>query len=270
MMLALKQFYDFLGDLIANRGIIAQLTTQDFKTRYLGSYLGLSWAFLHPVIYILIFWFVFDFGFKSRPVNDYPFIIWLTTGMIPWLFFSDSLTNATYSIMEQKNLVKHVVFRVSSLPIVKIFSALYIHLVFVGALLLMIFVSGFPPSLYHLQVVYYLFALMILLLGLSWMTASLVIFLRDVSQVISVLLQFGFWLTPIFWPLSIIPEGYRYLIKLNPVYYITEGYRDAFIHKVWFWEHPVLTLYYWTFTMIVFVFGALLFRRLRPHFADVL
>ncbi|MEQ8171616.1 MAG: ABC transporter permease, partial [Candidatus Eremiobacterota bacterium] len=95
-------------------------------------------------------------------------------------------------------------------------------------------------------------------------------FIRDLSQVIGVILQFFFWLTPIFWSLKMVPEKMHWFFKMNPVYYITEGYRETFIYKIWFWEHPCLMLYFWGFTLTVFVLGALIFRKLRPHYADVL
>jgi lipopolysaccharide transport system permease protein/teichoic acid transport system permease protein len=130
---------------------------------------------------------------------------------------------------------------------------------------------GYPPDLHYLQVFYYLFAAIALLLGLSWLTSSLIIFMRDIGQLVAMVLQFAFWLTPIFWSAKILPVKYVNLIKLNPVYYLVEGYRESFIYKVWFWEgHYMLTLYYWIVTGCIFVLGAVVFRRLRPHFADVL
>jgi lipopolysaccharide transport system permease protein/teichoic acid transport system permease protein len=243
---------------------------RDFKSRYLGSYLGLIWAFINPMVTILVFWFVFQVGFKSKPVGEYPFVLWLTTAFVPWFFFSDGMTSAGNSIVEYSYLVKKVSFRVSMLPIVKIISALLIHLFFIGILFLSFGLYGYPPDRYSLQILYYLTAMLVLLLGVGWLTSSLTVFLKDVSQINAVLLQLGFWMTPIFWDLNILPEKYHFFIKLNPVFYLTEGYRNTFIHKIWFWEHPLSMLYFWTFSLIVLIGGALLFRGLKPHFADVL
>ena len=265
-----NHFYLFIRDLVNNREMVYELTKNDFKSRYLGSYLGLIWAFVQPTIAIMIFWFVFEVGFKSKPIENIPFILWIVTGMIPWFFFNDSISAATTSITEKSYLVKKVVFRVSILPIIKILSALLIHLFFVSFIFIMFGLYGFMPSLYNVQVLYYLFAAMVLILGLSWITSSLVIFLKDIGQIVAIFLQFGFWITPIFWSIKTVPARYQIFFELNPVYYLTEGYRDSFIHNVWFWEHPGLTLNFWTMTGMIFVFGALLFRRLRPHFADVL
>ena len=266
----IKQFYMFLIDIIKSRKLILELTKKDFQVRYLGSYLGILWAFVQPVITILIFWFVFQVGFKSAPVSNFPFILWLMAGIIPWFFFAESIASATSSVIDNSYLVKKVVFRVSILPIIKIVSALIIHLFFVVVLFIMFLAYGYKPSLYNLQVVYYLFSTIVLVLGISWITSSLIIFLKDIGQIVGVILQFGFWLTPIFWSFEMIPEKYHFIFKLNPAYYIVEGYRNTFINHIWIWELPNLTVYFWVETMVIFVIGALLFRRLRPHFADVL
>ena len=265
-----RAFFKFLIDLYRNRGLILQLTARDFRSRYLGSYLGLLWAFIQPVVTILIFWFVFEVGFKSAPVGDFPFILWLITGIIPWFFFSDSWSSGTSSVLENSYLVKKIVFRVSMLPVVKLLSALIVHVFFVLVIFLIFSIYHVYPGIYSLQVIYYGSSAIFLLLGLSWLTSALVVFLRDVGPLVAMLLQFGFWLTPIFWSLQLIPVNYQKYIKLNPLYYIIVGYRDSFVHKVWFWEHPVYTIYYWLITGFVFVLGALVFSRLRPHFADVL
>lgn len=95
-------------------------------------------------------------------------------------------------------------------------------------------------------------------------------FFRDLGQFVSMMVQFLFWLTPIFWALKIVPEKYHWVFEINPVYYITQGYRDALIGHVWFWEKPVQLIVFWIGTLIVLILGAFVFRRLRPHFADVL
>jgi ABC-type polysaccharide/polyol phosphate export permease len=265
-----RHFINFLRDLYRNRALIVQLTVRDFKSRYLGSYLGLLWAFIQPVVTILIFWFVFEVGFKSAPVGDFPFILWLMAGIIPWFFIAETLMSGTGAVVENSYLVKKIVFRVSMLPVIKLLSALIVHLFFVIVIFIVFSVYHIFPGIHSLQVIYYGFSAIVLLLGLTWLTSSSMVFLKDVGQIVSMFTQFGFWLTPIFWSLQMVPPKYQIFLKLNPVYYITEGYRDSFVHNVWFWEHPIYTAYYWLFTGFVFVLGAVVFSRLRPHFADVL
>ena len=243
---------------------------QDFRQRYLGSYLGILWAFIQPTVTVLIFWFVFQIGFKATPVNDFPFILWLICGMFPWFFLNESIQSATSSVTESSFLVKKIVFRVELLPIVKIFSALIVHLFFVGVLFVMFALYGYLPTLYNLQIIYYGFAMICFALGVSWLTSSVTVFLRDMKQFVTMLLQFGFWGTPIFWNLQMIPERFQIFLKLNPAYYLVEGYRQSFIYGEWFWEHGQLTAYFWAVTAAVMFIGAWCFKRLRPHFADVL
>lgn len=264
------RFIKFIIDLCRSRSLIFQLVQRDFKSRYLGSYLGLFWAFIQPVITILIFWFVFDVGFKSAPVGDIPFILWLVTGIIPWFFISECLSSGTVAVVENSYLVQKIVFRISILPVVKLLSALIVHLFFVLIIFVFFIVYHVPVTIYSIQVFYYGLASIVLLLGLIWLSSALMVFLKDVGQVVAMVVQFGFWLTPIFWSLQMVPGKYHIFIKLNPIYYIIQGYRDCFIHKVWFWQHPLYSVYFWGVTGAIFVLGAVVFARLRPHFADVL
>jgi len=261
----------FARDLLQRRQMILELAKQDFRSKYLGSYLGILWAFIHPTIYVSILWVVFQVGFKSQPAGDVPFVLWMLCGIIPWFFFSECLNSATNSIMESSFLLKKVNFSVGMLPIVKILSALVLHVFFIIIIFAMFLVYGKPITLHSLQVVYYLFCTVVLLLGLSWLTSSVIIFFRDMGQIVSMVVQFLFWMTPIFWSAKMLPPKYLNMVKLNPIYYIVEGYRESFIYHIWFWEgHYELTAYFWIVTLCIFIFGAVVFRRLRPHFADVL
>jgi len=253
-----------------NFRLLYSLTKNDFRQKYLGSYLGIAWAFIQPVITVLIFWFVFQVGFKSQPINDVPFILWLIAGMFPWFFFADAISNATNAVMENSYLVKKIVFKVSILPLIKIFSALVVHLFFIIFMYLLYMVYGYSFDLHWLQVFYYLGAMMVLILGISYITSAVVIFFKDVGQLVAMLLQFGFWLTPIFWSIGTIPEKYHFWIKLNPLVYIIEGYRDSMITHIWFWEKPMMGFYFWAVALIMIAVGFNTFKKLKPHFADVL
>lgn len=269
-MNSIRMFLVFLRELAEKKNIIIELTKRDFTSGYLGSYLGIVWAFILPVAMTLIFWFVFQIGFNAQPVGGYPYILWLVCGMFPWFFFNDCVNNGTSSIVQNAFIVKKVAFSIGILPIVKILSALIIHLFFILLIIAMFLYYGYTLDIHILQVPYYLFASMVLLLGITWLTSSVVIFMKDLRPLITILLQMGFYLTPIFWNLKILPEKYQSIISYNPVFYIVEGYRNSFIHKIWFWEHPGMALYFWSVTGVVFVVGAVVFRQLRPHFADVL
>lgn len=271
MIRYLKEFYRFIKHIKANKKLLITLSVSDFREQYLGSYFGALWAIIRPLLFIGVMWFVFGVGFKSKPVDDgTPYILWLLCGMIPWFFFSEAVNKSMNAIISNAFLVKKVAFRVSILPLVKILSALYVHMVFIVILLLFFLLYGFTPTLYWLQIPYFVLCMVLLLLGVGWLTSSIRVFIKDMGEVIGVILQLGFWLTPIFWSIKILPEKYQAIIKLNPIYYIIEGYRNALIYHKWFWEDFGLTIYFFSIMAITLMMGAIVFKRLRPHFGDVL
>lgn len=271
LIIRAKNIFSLLIELKNNKKLIFNLSKNDFKTKYAGSYLGITWAFVNPIITILVYWFVFEFGLKAgAPQPGVPFILWLMSGLIPWFFYSDGINSATNCMFEYSYLVKKVVFKISVLPIVKILSSLFIHFVFIGFLIIVTFYYKFYLSIYTLQIFYYLFCLFFIILATSYATSSIILFFRDLGQLINIFLQIGIWMTPIMWNYNIIPLRYQWIAKLNPMLYIVEGYRDTFIYKTWFWEKQGQTVYFWFVCMVIFIIGMIIFKKLKPHFADVL
>lgn len=269
-MKKIKSIFQLLKELYSNRQLIITLSKNDFKTKFSGSYLGITWAFVQPVITVVLFWFVFEVGFKSGPVNNKPFILWLISGLIPWFFYSEAVSNSTFSLLEYSYLVKKVVFKISILPVVKVTSSLFVHIFFIVFVMYMFFVYGYSVDFYLIQVLYYSGCMYLLVLATGFITASIIPFFRDLGNLISIYLTITMWITPITWNYEVLPEKYRFLIKMNPMYYIVEGYRDTFIHKVWFFERYNQTIYFWALIIVFFALGTFLFKKLKPHFSDVL
>jgi teichoic acid transport system permease protein len=155
---------------------------------------------------------------------------------------------------------------------IKAVSALFIHVFFVCVTLLLYICYGKMPDIHGIQVIYYSFCMIVMVLGICYATSAIAVFFRDLLQIVNIALQVGVWATPIMWDLSSfgLPSILEKIFKLNPMYYIVYGYRDALINRVWFWERPGLTLYFWAFTIVMFLVGSRIFRKLRVHFADVL
>ena len=262
---------NFFKDIFEKRDVIYRLTKQDFKTRFAGSVLGLLWAFIQPLAMMLILWFVFSVGLKMGLTRNIPFPAWFFTAMILWNFVSDFILTTTNVFGEYSFLVKKINFKISILPVVKLLSSLVLHGVFVIILVGILIFYGYYPNLYWLQSFYFLFGAMVLSLGIAWMAASINVFMKDAAQVVGIFTQFGFWLTPIVWPASFVPEKYLLFLKLNPVYYLVEGYRQSFLFEIPFWEIPLWqTAYFWGISFFLLFAGIFIFHRLRPHFADVL
>lgn len=260
----------FVKSLFLYRKMVWSLAKSDFRSRYLGSLLGVLWAFIIPMVNLGIMWFAFQQGFRTSPKDGVPFILWLVTGMFPWTFFSDSILSASNSIVEKSFLVKKVVFQIEFLPFIKIIAAIFPFLFLSIVMFLLFLAYGFRPDLYWLQTGYYAICLCSLVISFSWLTSAIVVFYRDLGQVITIGLQLGFWITPIFWSPDHLPSKFRFVAFLNPVNYIVSGYRNSLISKEWFWQNPSQTIYFWFLTLSIGVVGILVFRKLRPHFADVL
>jgi lipopolysaccharide transport system permease protein/teichoic acid transport system permease protein len=246
------------------------MAKRELEAQYVGSLLGFIWTFIQPMVMIFVFWFVFSVGFRVQPTNNVPFVVWLAAGMASWFVFSDIINGSVGVIVSYSHFIKKTMFPVEILPVIKIVSCLITHLVFLVILVGLIIIQNMPVNFFFLQFSYYLFCMTVLALGLSFAVSAFNVFIRDVNQIVVIILQLGFWTTPIMWDIQIMPPQVQTILKLNPMYYIVQGYRDSFIYSSPFWEHTYQTLYFWVVTIIIFSIGALIFKKLKPQFADVL
>lgn len=260
-----------------NRKLIWKLAKNDFKTRYAGSYFGVVWAMVQPVVLVLVYWFVFQIGLNNATAElkqgiPVPFVLWLVSGIVPWFYFSESLSNGTNALLEYHYLVKKVVFQIDILPLVKTIAALFIHGFFVLFMLLLFVLYGYYPGLHTLKILYFSGCLMVFVTGLCMLTSSLVIFFRDLSQIINIFLQVGIWMTPIMWSLEDLLIKYPILgvLKLNPLCYIVYGYRGTLFQMESMADLGWMHVYFWGITIVLWVVGSGVFQRLKVHFADVL
>lgn len=265
-------------ELYQNRRLIWKLAKNDFNTRYAGSYMGMLWAMLQPVVTVVLYYFVFEVVFQNKATLlasgiEAPYVLWLTAGLVPWFYFSEAIVQGTQALLEYNYLVKKVVFKISILPIIKIIGATFIHIFFVLVMIILYFVYGYTADVYLLQIPYFSFCMFLFVLALSYASCAIVVFFRDLTQIINILLQVGMWATPILWDITMLKgkwEPFQIVFKINPVYYVVNGYRSALFEKVWFWQDFYSTMYFWIVTAVLFGIGALIFKRLKVHFADVL
>lgn len=252
------------------RQLILELAKTDFRARYTGSLLGVTWAFAQPVLTIVLYLFIYQVGFRAGPSQQVPFVLWLIVGMAPWFFFIDSFIGATGALVEYSFLVKKLVFEASILPTIKLVSAALIHSVVWGIVLVIVAVTGYWPTVHWLAVPYYFVAMLLLASGITLITAAITPFFRDMIQVVSVGMQFAFWLTPILWSPDAVSPRIARLAQLNPAYYVIQGLREALLLGKPIWAHPLLTVWFWVFVIATNAAGAALFRKVRPHLPDVL
>lgn len=260
----------FMHELWRDRTIIWELSKNDCKARFASSALGAVWSFMQPLLNVFVLWFVFQVGFKSMPVDDIPFIVWYIPAFLSWNFFSEAVAQSTDSLISYSYLLRKVNFDIPMIPLIKIISASLIHMGFLVFILLINLIYKRMPTVYFLQMLYYFFCVFCLSASMGWLLSALNVFLRDVANLVALFLQVGFWMTPLFWsPVGLSP-AVQLILKFNPMYYVCMGYRESVISNIAFWQHPYQTAYFWLVVLIIFIGGTTIFKRLQPHFADVL
>lgn len=262
------QLQKLTKEIWSDRRLLISLSYKDFQRKFSGTVFGAFWAMVQPLLTIVVYWVAFQYGFKSADVDGTPYVIWFMCGIVPWLFVTEAFSSASNSFIEYSYLIKKVKFNISILPMVKIVSATYIHFLFCVLIIIIACFFGVYPSIYLIQVLYYMVANVVILFALSLITSSIVVFFRDLNQVINVILLAGMWGTPIAWTLDGFPVETHKYFRLNPFFYIIEGYRDAIIGRGWFWDDIGLMIYFWMFVIVLLVFGCWIYSKLKPHFAD--
>ena len=195
----LKELCTLPSALYRNRRLVKKMAKNDLKSRFAGSYFGTVWAFIQPIVTILVYYFVFGIAMRGGAASGdgTPFVLYLVSGIVPWMYFQEGLVNGTNAFLEYSYLVKKVVFDISVLPVVKLLSALVIHLFFVAFAMILFACYGYYPDIYYLEILYYMICLFLLILAIVYTTSSVIVFFRDMGQIVSILLQIGVWLTPV-------------------------------------------------------------------------
>jgi lipopolysaccharide transport system permease protein len=254
-----------------NRQLIVQMTQREVTGRYKGSALGLAWSFFNPVFMLVVYTFVFSEVFKSRWGGDESktlFAVVLFVGMIVLSLFSEVLNRAPGLILGNVNYVKKVVFPLEILPVIAMGAALFHGLISLGVLLaaFLLFNGYLQWTAVFIPLV--LLPLVILTTGLAWMLASLGVFLRDVGQTIGVITTVLMFLSPVFYPVTAVPERFQVFIMANPLTFIIEQAREVLI-----WGHLPNWLGLGLYTLAASVIawaGYAWFQKTRKGFADVL
>lgn len=256
-----------------NRQLIVQMTKREVVGRYKGSVLGLAWSFFNPMFMLAVYTFVFSEIFKSRwgvggDESKTQFAVVLFVGMIVYGLFAEVLNRAPGLILSNVNYVKKVVFPLEILPVIAVGAALFHSLISVSVLLAVFtLLNGY---LYWTAIFtpLVLLPLVIITIGLAWMLASLGVFLRDVGQTIGIITTVLMFLSPVFYPVSAVPEKFRPWIMANPLTFIIEQGRDVLI-----WGHlpewSGLAIYTLAATAVAWA-GYAWFQKTRKGFADVL
>lgn len=261
---------DWLTSPFIFRSLLKGFVRQDILGRFAGSMGGLFWAVLTPLANIVIFWFVFSTIFRARisieEVGTDNFFIYLLSGLIPWMAFSEALARSTTLLLDKTNIITKVSFPVQVLPYAGVLVPFILNGVTMAIFLAYLFFDGYAHlSWLWLPVVTFLF--FVLTMGLCAFLSAFSVFLRDIQQMIAVIISLWFYLTPIIYPLSFVPEAYRKWFSANFVTVFVELFRDILLrHEV---SGPYLSVAF-LLSLVFFLSGGYFFMRIRHAFGDVL
>jgi len=251
--------------------MIRSMVVRDFRTRYVGSLLGFFWSVIHPLSQFLLYYFIFAVVIKIRLGPEYGgtnYAIWLISGLLPWLFFAEVITRSPSAVVGQSSLIKKMVFPSEIMSFVHLIAGLINH--FIGIIILtgFLLLLGSGISFKVFFIFPYLVVVAMFVLGLSWLLSSLNVFLRDVGQIVGVVVNIWFFLTPILYTQDLIPKNWQWFYGLNPMLHLIEGYRMALLGKADF--DGMGLFYFFGVSLFIFILGGFTFKRLKPEFADVL
>ncbi len=251
--------------------LLSQLILRDLKVRYVGSAFGPAWALLTPLLWVLLYSFVFSVVLKI-PLSGEPagvnFPEFLLAAFLPWLAVQEGISRSTTCLSDNASMVKKAVFSRRSLVATVVLSALVNEVI--GLALYSVYVGwrGHLSAAGLAALVPLLGVQVLLTYGLGCLLAALNVFLRDAPQLVGPGLAMLSFLTPIFYPATLVPARFRWLIGLNPFSHLVEAFRDAFFRHAF---PPAGSLVYLlVFALAAAILGSLLFRRAEPHFADLL
>lgn len=249
-----------------------KLAKSDLIKTYNGAALGPLWALIKPALLIFVYWFAFSYGLRSgKPINGHPFVLWIIVGNLPWLYVSEILVAGANSIRANRHLVTKMPFPMSTIMSFVSLSKLFVHFALAGIVLIILLFNGYRPTIYWLQLLYYVPAMYIFFTALSWITAPLSSLSKDFLNLIKAVVTALFWLSGVVWnPYDLSAGPVRAIILMNPITYFINGYRNTFLFGKWFFETRFETVSFLLLCMFVMYGGSLIYRKTNKEIRDVL
>ena len=268
----MSSLVEIIKDHISYRQQIFKLAKADLVKTYRGAALGWSWAIIKPAVTIFVYWFAFSIGLRAgKEVAGYPFFLWLISGLIPWFYMSDMLTQGTDSIRKYSYLVTKMKFPVSTIPTFVSISKLMVHLILLAITIVIFIIMGHTPDIYLIQLPFFMLLNFIFFTVFALFSSLLSSMSKDFANLVKSFITAIFWLSGILWNVNTLKIGWlKKLLMLNPVTYLVEGYRNCFIYKVCFFEQPQRLMYFGIVLLILVLISLWAYKKLRKEIPDVL
>jgi len=253
---------------------LIKLAKADIIKTYSGSALGWAWAFIKPMVFIFVLWFAFGIGLRMGGImnNEYPFLLWLIAGIIPWFYMDEMLLQGADSLRSYNYLVTKMRFPIATIPTFVGISKTYVHLFLVGLMMIFFLCYGFKPDIYLLQLPLYMLCMVLFFIAWAQFASVLTCMSKDFYNLVGAATQALFWLSGILYDVRTmhIPEALRTFLLFNPITFISNGYRNIFIYKIWIWEEPRVLLYFFIVLIIMASLALWAYRKLYKEIPDVL
>jgi lipopolysaccharide transport system permease protein len=255
------------ADASRDRALFANFYRRELTTRYLGSISGLLWALLHPLALLAVYYFVFTKVFRTTGFTGQSFLAFVAVALWPWLAAQEALQRGTVSLASYSGLIRKVAFPHEIVVYASVAATLTLHFAGYLAVLVVLAIAGEPIRFEGLLVAVSLWALLaVAVTGLVLLLAALQVFIRDVEHVLMPVLLILMYLTPILYPLALVPEDLRSYVAANPFSWLVDRLRDGLLdgRMAFQWTDGVALLV----ALALFAAGRAMFLRLSPHFED--
>lgn len=257
---------------VVYRKQIMKLAKSDLVKTYRGAALGWAWAIIKPLVTIFVYWFAFAVGLRSSgSVSGYPFFLWLIAGVVPWFYMSDMLNHGTDCMRRYSYLITKMRFPVSAIPTFFSLSKLAVNVILMVFVVIVFWAMGYPPDIYCLQIPLYILFSFMFFTAWALFAGPLAAISKDFSNIVHSFVFAVFWLSGIIWnPETIENEALRRFLHLNPITFLTTGFRNALIDKIWFFEQPKRLMYFFIILLMMNLLAIWSYRKLRKDMPDVL
>lgn len=236
---------------------------------------GILWNFASPAIQVFTYWMVFGIAWNRKPVNGIAYLPWLVVGYSAWWFLQPCISSGCSAVFSKTNVITKMKFPVSVLPATVCVKEFFNHLCMLVITFLTISACGYRPNLYWFGLIYYAVCAFVFAESISLILSVLTMLWRDIRKLVTSLMRMLLYFSPVIWECHFkasVPhsELLNMILKMNPIYYIVNGYRESVFGAKAFWEHPVLTLYFWAVMVILFTLGCSLMYKFKTKFIDMI
>ncbi len=267
----MKTLIEIIKEHIQYRKQIWQMAQKDLAKVYKGTALGFIWIVLRPMIMLFVYWFAFSYGLRSgKPVEGYPYFLWLMAGMIPWFYMRSMIGGGASALRKYRFLITKIKFPMSTIPTFVNISAFCVHLAMVSIMILLYIAFGFMPDIYYLQLPLYMLMAFFFFNCWALFSSFIAAMSKDFLNFIRSITMAFLWISGIFYDVNKMGGTLKSIMLFNPITIVVNGFRNSLIYKQWFWECPMELRNYCITATVMLILAVWVYKKLEKEVPDVL